>query len=86
MVDLGFAVDLVLSVLLVSLLLVEDQVLSQLLEHLGNVGKGGLVVQLEGDGVQQLSSEFVVFHGLELSEDGLVGVVASLNEDGLGHD
>jgi len=81
--DLGLAVNFVSSVLLVSLLLVQNEVLSQLLEHLGNVGKRGLVVQLEGDGVEQFSSQFVVFHGLELGEEHLVGVRVSLDEDGL---
>jgi hypothetical protein len=82
--DLGLAVNLVGGVLLVGLLLVQHEVLSQLLEHLGDVGEGGLVVQLEGDGVEQFSSELVVLHGLELGEEDLVGVGAPLDEDGLG--
>ena len=69
--------------LLVSLLLVQNEVLSELLEHFGDIRKGSLVVQLEGDGVKQFSSEFVVFHGFELSEENLVGVRVSLDEDGL---
>lgn len=86
LVDLGLAVNFVLSVLLVSLLLVEDEVLSELLEHLSDVGEGGLVVQLEGDGVKELASELVVFEGLELGENSLVGVSRSLDEDGLSKD
>jgi hypothetical protein len=70
-------------VLLVGLLLVQDEVLSELLEHFGNVRKGCLVVQLEGDGIKQFSSEFVIFHGFELSEENLVGIRVSLDEDGL---
>jgi hypothetical protein len=81
--DLGFAVNFVSSVLLVSLLLVQHEVFSELLEHLGDVREGGLVVQLEGDGVKQFSSELVVFHGLELGEENLIGVRVSLDEDGL---
>lgn len=69
--------------LLVGLLLVQNEVLSELLEHFGDVRKGGLVVQLEGDGIKQFSSEFVVFHGFELGEENLVGVRVSLDEDGL---
>jgi hypothetical protein len=79
--DLSLAVNFVSSVLLVSLLLVQNEVFSQLLEHLGDVRKGGLVVQLECDGVEQFSSQFVVFHGLELGEEHLVGVRVSLNKD-----
>jgi hypothetical protein len=70
-------------VLLVGLLLVQNEVFSELLEHLGNVGERGLVVQLESDGIKQFSSEFVVFHGFELGEENLVGVRVSLDEDGL---
>lgn len=81
--DFGFAVNFVGGVLLVSLLLVQDEVLSELLEHLGDIGEGGLVVQLEGDGVKQFSSELVVFHGFELGEENVIGVRVSLDEDGL---
>jgi len=72
--DLGFTVNFVLGVLLIGLLLVEDEVLTELLEHLSNIGEGSLVVQLEGDGVQKLSTELVFFHCLKLGEDGHVGV------------
>jgi hypothetical protein len=81
--NFGFAVNFVGGVLLVGFLLVQNEVLSELLEHLGDIRKGGLVVQLEGDCVKQFSSEFVIFHGFELSEEDLVGVRVSLDEDGL---
>lgn len=72
--DFGFTLDLILSVLLVGLLLVENEILTELLEHLGDVGEGSLVVQLEGNGVQQFAAELVLFHCFELSEDSLIGV------------
>lgn len=52
LIDFGFTVNFVLSVLLVSFLLLEDEVFSQLLEHLGNISKRGFVVQLEGNGIK----------------------------------
>lgn len=83
-VDFSFAVSEGGGVLEVSFLLLEDEVLSQVLEHLGNVSKGGLVFHLEGDGVQQSLSEFSLFDGLELSENGHVGVTSGLlDEDGV---
>ena len=72
--DFGFTFNFVLGVLLVSFLLVEDQILTELLEHLGNIGEGCFVVQLEGNGVQQFAAELVLFHCFKLSKDSLVGV------------
>jgi hypothetical protein len=84
--DFGFTLDFILGVLLVGLLLVENEILTELLEHLGDVGQGCLVIQLEGNGVQQFAAELVLFHCFELSEDSLIRVWVSLHEDGLSDD
>jgi len=50
-VDFGFTVDFGGSILKISFLLLEEQVLSQILEHLGNISKRSLVFHLKSDGV-----------------------------------
>jgi hypothetical protein len=83
-VDFSFAVGEGGGVLEISFLLLEDEVFSQVLEHLGDVSEGGFVFHLEGDGVQQSLSEFGFLDGLELGEHGHVGVTSGLlNEDGV---
>lgn len=85
--DLGITLSLVGGVLDVSILLLHDQVLSQVLEHLGDVRKGGLVLHLEGDGVEELLSHNAVLKGLELGVDGHVGVGGGLlDENGVDGD
>jgi len=84
--DLGITLSLVGGVLDVSILLLHDQVLSQVLEHLGDVRKGGLL-HLEGDGVEELLSHNAVLKGLELGVDGHVGVGGGLlDENGVDGD
>lgn len=73
-VDFSLTFNLVSSVLKIGILLLEDEILSQLLEHLGDVSKGSLVLELEGDGIEELSSHVRVLKLLELSIDHLVGV------------
>lgn len=69
------------------ILLLHDEVLSQVLKHLGDVRKGGLVLHLEGNGVKELLSHQAVLKGLELGVHGHVGVGSgSLNEDGVDGD
>lgn len=51
LIDFGFTINFVLSVLLVGFLLLEDEVFSELLQHLSDISEGGFVVQLEGDGI-----------------------------------
>lgn len=83
-VDFSLAVSKGGGVLEVGFLLLEDEVLSQVLEHLGNISKGGFVFHLEGNCVQQSLSELGLFDGLELGEDGHVGVTSGLlDEDGI---
>jgi len=68
----SFGVDLVV------VLLLEDEVGSDFLQHLGDVTKGGLVLELEVDGIQKVLSEGSVFHILQLGEDveGSLGLVS----------
>lgn len=69
------------------ILLLHDEVLSQVLKHLSNVTKGGLVLHLEGDGVEELLSHLGVFEGLKLGVDGHVGVSGGLlDENGVDGD
>jgi hypothetical protein len=71
--DFGFAFLDLLGVFVVGFVFLEDQVLSDFSEHDGDVGKGGVVLDLEGDGVEDLSSEFRSFDFLELLGDGGLG-------------
>lgn len=82
-VDFSLAVSLLSGVDEVGILLLEDEVLSEVLEHLGDVTEGRLVLHLEGDGVEDLLSERMVLEGFELSEDSGVGVGGLLDEDSL---
>jgi hypothetical protein len=77
-VDFSFAVGEGGGVLEISFLLLEDEVFSQVLEHLGDVSKRGLVLHLQSDGVQQSLSEVSLFDLFELSEDGHVRITSSL--------
>lgn len=72
--DFSVTFSFVGSVLDVSILLLQDEVLSQVLEHSGDVRKGSLVLHLEGDGVKELLSHQAVLKGFELGVDGHVGV------------
>jgi len=54
--DFCFTINLICSVFHVGFLLLKNQVLSERLEHLGNVSEGSLVFHLEGDGVKQFFS------------------------------
>jgi hypothetical protein len=79
--DLSLTFGLVGNVLELSILLLEDQVLSQVLEHLGNLGKGSLVLHLEGNGVEQLLADDGILKGLKLGIHGHVRVGSGLLDE-----
>jgi hypothetical protein len=81
--DFGGAVGFVGGVFDVGILLLQDEVLAQVLEHAGDIGKGCLVLQLQGDRVEQLATHVGVIEVLHLGEDGSIGVGHLLHEDGV---
>lgn len=83
--DFSGAVNLVSSVFHVRLLLLRDEVLTEVLKHLCDVGKGGLVFHLKGDGVQEFLSHLVLLDLFQVSENGGIRVGGLVHEYGLAH-
>ncbi len=81
-VNFSFTFSFISSMLLVSFGLLKEEIFSEFLEHLGNITEGALVFKLEGNGIKEFSSHFMVFELFELSKNAEVGVSSGfLNED-----
>jgi hypothetical protein len=82
-IDFSFTFSFISSMLLVSFGLLKKEVFSEFLKHLGNVTEGALVLELEGNGIKEFSSHFVVLELFELSINAKVKIRSGfLDEDG----